>query len=153
MFYECTNLTEITIPQNVTNLFSYAFEFCTSLAKIYFKGNAPDVGSIIFGGDAKAVAYYLSGTTGWGPTLSGIPTVLWNPQMQTSGPNFGVQGNKFGFNLIGSSNLVIVVEACTNFINPVWQPIQTNTLTNGTSYFSDPHWTNYSGRFYRLQSP
>ena len=58
----------------------------------------------------------------------------------------------------GSSNLVIVVEACTNLANPGWTPIGTNTLntfigTNGTSYFSDPDWTNYPGRFYRLRSP
>jgi hypothetical protein len=38
------------------------------------------------------------------------------------------------------------------------QALSTNTLntfvgTNGTSYFSDPQWTNYPGRFYRLRSP
>jgi hypothetical protein len=26
------------------------------------------------------------------------------------------------------------------------------TLTGGSSYFSDPDWTNYPGRFYRLRS-
>jgi hypothetical protein len=46
-----------------------------------------------------------------------------------------------------------VVEACTNLSNPVWQPVQTNTFTAGTAYFSDPQWTNYPGRFYRLRSP
>ena len=69
-----------------------------------------------------------------------------------------MQNNQFGFNITGSSNLVIVVEACTDFANPVWQPVQTNTLntfigTNGTSYFSDPQWTNYPARFYRFRSP
>jgi hypothetical protein len=84
--------------------------------------------------------------------------VLWNPQAQTSDGNFGVRTNHFGFNITGSSNLVIVVEACTNLSNPVWSPVATNTLntfigTNGTSYFSDPRWTNYSRRFYRFRSP
>jgi hypothetical protein len=46
-----------------------------------------------------------------------------------------------------------MVEACTNFTNPVWQPVQTNTLTGGSSYFSDPQWTNYPARFYRFRSP
>lgn len=55
----------------------------------------------------------------------------------------------FGFNITGTSNLVIVVEASTNLVNPAWQPIQTNTLTGGTSYFSDPQWTNYPSRYYR----
>jgi len=27
------------------------------------------------------------------------------------------------------------------------------TLTNGSFYFSDPQWANYSGRFYRIRSP
>ena len=59
----------------------------------------------------------------------------------------------FGFNITGAGNMVVVVEACTNLSNPVWQPVQTNTLTGGMSYFSDPQWTNYPGRFYRLCSP
>ena len=83
-----------------------------------------------------------------------MPAVLWNPQAQS----FGVRTNQFGFNLTGSSNLVIVVEGCTNITNPVWQPVQTKILntfigTNGTSYFSDPQWTNYPVRCYRLHSP
>jgi uncharacterized delta-60 repeat protein len=68
----------------------------------------------------------------------------------------GIVSNKFGFNITGSSNLVIVVEASTNLTN--WLPVSTNTLntfigTNGSSYFSDSQWTNYHGRFYRLRSP
>jgi hypothetical protein len=78
--------------------------------------------------------------------------VLWNPQAQND-TGFGVLNNLFGFNITGSSNLVIVVEACVNPVNPVWQPVQTNTLAGGTSYFSDSQWTNYPGRFYRFRSP
>jgi hypothetical protein len=47
----------------------------------------------------------------------------------------------------------VVVEASTNLANPVWSPVGTNTLTGGASYFSDPRWTNYPARFYRLRSP
>ena len=83
---------------------------------------------------------------------------MWNPQAQTSGTSFGVRTNRFGFNIIDNSNLVIVVESCTNLVNPCWNPIGTNTLnnfmgTNGMSYFSDTQWTNYPHRFYRLRSP
>jgi hypothetical protein len=111
----------------------------------------------VFSGDHHAMVYYLPGTTGWGATFDGRPTVLWNPQAQNDA-SFGVQNNQFGFNITGSSNLVIVVEACNDFANPVWQPVQTNTLntfigTNGTSYFSDPQWANYPARFYRFRSP
>jgi hypothetical protein len=46
-----------------------------------------------------------------------------------------------------------VVEACTDFANPVWTPVGTNTLTRGSSYFSDPQWAEHPARLYRLRSP
>ena len=49
--------------------------------------------------------------------------------------------------------MTVVVEACTNLANPAWHPIGTNTLISGSAYFSDPQWTNYPARFYRLRSP
>lgn len=79
-------------------------------------------------------------------------SVLWNPQVQTSDGSFGVRTNRFGFNITGSSNLVIVVEACTNLASPSWSPVGTNTLSGGSSCFSDSQWTNYPCRFYRLRS-
>jgi hypothetical protein len=45
-----------------------------------------------------------------------------------------------------------VVEACTNQAHPIWSLVRTNSLTGGSSYFSDAQWTNYSARFYRLRS-
>jgi hypothetical protein len=49
--------------------------------------------------------------------------------------------------------MVVMVQACTNLANSIWSPISTNTLTGGSFYFSDPKWTNYPARFYRLRSP
>jgi len=79
--------------------------------------------------------------------------VLWNPQVQTGDASFGLRTNQFGFTIIGTTNLDIVVEACTNLANPIWSAVGTNTLTGGSSYFSDPQWTDYLARFYRLRSP
>jgi hypothetical protein len=80
--------------------------------------------------------------------------VLWNPQIQAGGTNFGVQNNQFGFTITNGSttNIPIVVEACTNLASPVWIPLQTLTLSN-SFYFSDPQWTNYFARFYGLGFP
>ncbi len=89
----------------------------------------------------------------WGATFDKLPTALWLPQAQTGDDNFGVQTNQFGFNLNWASGQTVVVEACTNLANPVWNPVATNTLMDGSSYFSDSQWTNYPGRFYRLRSP
>ena len=108
----------------------------------------------MFDGDNHATVYYLPGTTGWEgfALLTGLPTLLWLPQVQ-SDASFGVQTNQFGFNITWASGQVVVVEACTDLANPVWSAVETNTLTDGSCYFSDPDWTNYHGRFYRLRSP
>jgi hypothetical protein len=71
-------------------------------------------------------------------------------QMQIRSGSPGVRTNQFGFNITGTSNIVVVVEANTNLANPTWSPLRTNTLTGGSTYFSDPQWTNYPSRFYRL---
>jgi hypothetical protein len=98
----------------------------------------------------------LPGTTGWGATFDSRPTAPWflpNPLILNNGPGFGVQPGGFGFTISWATNVSVVVEAATNLANPVWIPVSTNTLTGGTSYFSDPQWTNYPVHFYRVQMP
>lgn len=140
-----------TIPSSVTSIGNFAFDNDYKLNAVYFQGNAPSLGLAVF--DDALTVYYLPGTTGWSSSLEEMPAVLWNPQALTSDPSFGVRTNRFGFNITGSSNIVVAVEACTNLANPSWLPISTNTLVNGASYFGDPEWTNYPGRFYRLTTP
>jgi hypothetical protein len=155
-FSYCTSLTSVTIPNSVTNIGSYAFQAC-GLTSVYFTGNAPlpTNDSTVFYYDFATV-YYLPGTTGWGAVFDYLPTALWflpNPQILNNGPGFGVQSGGFGFTISWATNVSVVVEAATNLANPVWIPVSTNTLTGGTNYFSDPQWTNYPGRFYRISAP
>jgi hypothetical protein len=127
-----------------------AFMSSTGLTGLYFEGNAPGVGSFVFYGDTNAIIYYLPGTTNWGPIFCGLPTALWRPRVSGDG-NFGVRTNQFGFDINWASGMVFVVEACTNLANPIWSPLQTNTLTGDSSYFSDPNSTNCRRRFYRVR--
>ncbi len=150
-FVGCTSLTSITIPGSVTNIGDGAFSGCTSLTSVCFTGNAPTVVSDSFSGD-PVTFYYLAGASGWNNPPNLPNPVLWNPLILT-GAGFGVQNNHFGFNITNTAKIAVVVEACTNLACPVWTPLQTVTLTNGSFHFSDPQWTNYSARFYGLGFP
>ena len=156
--FEQCNLTSVTIPNTVTNIGVYTFESCTNLHQAFFKGNAPSVDggagsadSTVFYGELGTV-YYLTNTTGWGATFGNWHTVLWNPQVQTTNNNFGVRTNQFSFNLTGTASIPVVVEAWTN-MGGAWTPLFSGSVTNGSVFFSDPQWTNYPQRFYRVRSP
>jgi hypothetical protein len=151
-FGYCSNLASVTIGDSVNSIGSGAFSCCSSLTAVQFEGNCPaDVRSDAFYNADNAIVYYLPGTTGWGPTFGGRPTALWRPQIQTGDASFGLRTNQFGFNIGWASGRVVVVEACTNVANPIWSPVGTNTLTDGSGYFSDPSWTNYAARVYRIR--
>jgi hypothetical protein len=155
-FAYCTRLTSVTIGNSVTSIGQQAFNCCTNLAGVYFEGNSPSADRAVFDRDDKATIYYLPGSAGWGSMFAERPTALWslpNPLILNKDPSFGVQTNGFGFIISWATNISVMVEACTNLANPIWSPVGTNTLTGGSSYFSDPQWTDYPGRFYRLRSP
>jgi hypothetical protein len=171
-FGNCFHLAALTIPGSVTDIDPSALGSPFWPTSVYFEGNAPAErgGSVFAGVDGVGVAmpsdtdgerefppwataYYLPGTTGWGSTFGGQPALLWNPLIETSDSGFGVRNMQFGFNITGTNNFSVVVAACTNLASPVWTPLQTVTLTNGSFYFSDPQWTNSTSRFYTLQMP
>jgi hypothetical protein len=138
----------------VTSIGLGAFAFC-NLGGVYFQGNAPEEGNVFYSVDRPTV-YYLPGTTGWGPTFDERPTEPWwlpYPLILDFPPAFGVLTNQFGFIISWATNADVIVEASTDLTNPTWSPMSTNTLTDGSSYFSDPDWMNYPARFYRLRSP
>ena len=120
---------------NKLNSFNLTSGFVSGTNTLTFRVRHPD------GGDGIIV----SGASLTAAAVSGLPfLMLADP---------GVRTNLFGFTISGSNIVVVVVEACTNLAQPTWSPISTNTLTGGLSYYGDPHWTNYPGRFYRLRSP
>jgi hypothetical protein len=148
-FDQCDGLSQVTIPATVTRLGACAFQGCTSLTAAWFQGNAPSLDAYTFSGATRATVYYFPETGGWTEKLGERQAFLWNPQMLAGAA--GPDG--FGFTVTGSSNLVLVVEACTNLLSPAWSPVGTNTLTEGSSHFSDAWWTNHPTRFYRLRAP
>jgi hypothetical protein len=171
-FQQCYSLTSITIPNSVTNMGNSVFyddfeltnavigsgltsigfgtfDNCYNMLGIYFMGNAPAMNSDVFDNDNSTTVYYLPGATGWSTNFDGLPTATWLPQIASS----AVRTNQFSFYVDWASGQSVVVDACTNLFHPVWSPLQTNMLTSGSWYFSDPQWKNYSHRFYRAVSP
>jgi hypothetical protein len=154
-FFGCTNLTRMTIPASVTSIYAQAFYGCSSLTNFTFPGNAPQLvfdieagGAHFLGVGAGAKAYYYCGTTGWGATYGGLPTVtLFAPRIATG--SAGVKPGGFGFILTCLTNQTIV-EASANLAN--WQPIWTNALPGTSADFVDPEWVNHPTRFYRARS-
>ena len=154
-FYLCSSLSSVTIGRSLIELPRAIFDNCSQLTGVYFRGDAPFFDAEAFDVDesSQATVFYLPNTTGWSSTFAGRPTLLWNPAVQTNDPDFGVLGGQFGFKIHGTSDLVVVVEAASDLANPIWSPVSTNTLTGGSSFFSDSEGANVPGRFYRLGSP
>lgn len=154
----CASLSSVRIPRSVAHLGDSAFSYCSNLKTVLFEGGAPSCGAEVFTGTELATVYYQQGTTGWSETFAGRPTALWQlpyPTILTTAPDFGIQTNAFGFTISWATNASVVVEASPNLANPAWLPVSTNTIsaTTGWSYFSDPDWTNYPSRLYRLRWP
>jgi hypothetical protein len=148
-FNSCSNLLSVVIPASVRSVGNGAFFCGPRLKAVYFEGDAPP-DWYAFGSNPNATVYYMPGRSGWPGTFSYLPTVLWNPRAQIAKPTGGIWSNGIELTLTGSTNLSIVVEACTNLAQPTWIPIATNTLLDGVSHFNDLTATNSTSRFYRL---
>ena len=178
-FFGCTSLTNLTIGNSVMSINTEAFAYCyalrsvtipasmiafgvgmfygcSSLTSAYFLCNPPPCngspGSLntdTFYGEVGMV-YYAPNTTGWTNVYGGWPTAAWKPKIVGAGGGAAAGGSNFHFNISWMPNTSMVVEGSTDLLN--WTPVSTNRLTSGAAYFSDPQWTNYPSRFYRLRS-
>jgi hypothetical protein len=164
-FLDCSSLTSVILGSGVTNIEDYAFSGCTFLTAVYAQGNAPSADCTVFQDDwyitlpdytyHQPTIYCLPNATGWGWTFACEPTALEyqpSPAILVNDGNLGVTTNGFGFTIAWATNVSVVVLASTNLSNPVWTPLATNPLVNGAIYFSDPQWTNYPSRYYRIIS-
>jgi hypothetical protein len=141
-FVYCSRLTSVTIPNSVTSIGSYAFSGCPILNVVYFQGNAPGPGndSSVFSGDNNATAYYLPGTTGWGPTFDGIPTVEeLNLQPPVAGPAYYTRQANVSLKIAISDLLTNVTVTKGDYITLVGVGTDGLNLlsTNGTTLFTN----------------
>ena len=160
-FYRSTNLTSIMIPRNVTNIGLGVFSGCLNLAEIDVDPLNPVYSSadgVLFNKAQTELIRYPPAKAGkyWIPSsVTTIGELAFESNAEVTGvlsarlaPN-----NSFGFTISWPTNAPMVIEATSNLIPPAWSPIGTNTLMNGLTYFTDPQWTNYPHRFYRIRPP
>ncbi len=150
-FLYCSSLASVTLPAGVMNIGAIAFSYCSELTTVWFLGIAPTMGSEVFNADDKATIYYDSDTTGWSSPFAGLTAIGTLPQINTGDGSFGLQNHQFGFDINWASGANVTVEVCTNLERPVWLPLQTITLTNGSYYFSEAWQPGGTGRYYRVR--
>ena len=153
-FYYCFRLTSVTIPSSVTNIGNFAFYNCNSLTSVLFHGTPPNLGGSFAISSTHSTLYYLPAfAASWPSTFGGRPTLCWNPAVQQDA-SFGFTPGRFGFSIVGTTNIPIVVQATTNLVSGVWASLtNTNLGTSGSFHFIDQNSTNQPSRFYRIVWP
>lgn len=94
MFYGCSSLEQITLEASITSIGNYAFYNCSLLNRVEFKGDAPSVGTGIFGGAAQDFSvYYRASSNGFtSPIWQGYPAEAIQHDFDTAVADAGLFG-------------------------------------------------------------
>ncbi|MDE6568758.1 MAG: leucine-rich repeat protein, partial [Lachnospiraceae bacterium] len=87
-FYQCTGLSEITIPQNVTNIAANAFADCSGMKYVTFSGNAPETITATAFTSVTATVFYPVSDTTWNGVIGNQygGTLTWQPHTHSYQP-------------------------------------------------------------------
>ena len=143
-----------TIRASVTTIGDLAFSSCYQLTSVLFQGNPPTLGgSFVFDSTPSTLYYLPAFASNWPATLASRPTRLWNPTIQRD-TSFGFASGLFGFNISGTPDMPVKVEATTNLASGVWTlVVNANLNSSGTLSFTDPASTSLPARYYRIVWP
>jgi len=155
MLCNCSGLTSVTVHPGVTSIDEYAFNNSPALTSVLFQGLPPTLNGIFVFTGTPATIYYLPAyASNWPSSFGYCPTLCWNPAVQRDA-DFGFSKEGFfGFNIVGTANIPLVVEATTNLSSGVWTSLTNATLgASAALYFSDSASSGYPSRFYRIVWP
>ena len=152
-FDGCENLVSVIMPAGIEILDDYTFYGCSVLRSVYFRGDAPLMGTKVFYLSGVSNVFYLPGARGWENECGGRPTALWLPRLEFKASDVGGGPIRFGMVITWAAGQTVVVEACSELNIDVWVPLRTNNLASDSVVFEDYEWTNSMSRFYRVRSP
>ena len=158
-FYSDSSLAAVTFSGGVGHFGSQALSGCDSLISVIINGPIPTADKSVLAYSTtnilytNNIVYYIPGNVGTNYNFAGYQALPWNPLIQTQPGGFGIEGNQFGFNITGTSNLIVLVQGNTSLAGSGWQPLATLNLTNGSAYFSEPVNATPSSSFFRLSTP
>jgi hypothetical protein len=142
------SLSSVILGPGVKNIGDFALGDGPSLQSVLFKGNIPNLSGTnrdVFGTSTNVTVFVLPGTTGWGPTFAGRPTLWFMPRPIQSSFSAG----SFGFGWTGSGVIPMNVQRRASLVEGDWSPIATG-VTN--AMFADTNTP--SGRaYYRAALP
>src|ERR1019366_3983704 len=113
-FGVCSSLISITIPDSVTSIGSLAFSY-SGVRAVYFHGKSPipTNDSTVFMNDTTGFVFYLPGTTGWGATFDGWPTMLLNLSGNAANLTYVTNNNQItitGYSSLTYGDVVVIPE-------------------------------------------
>jgi len=96
-FWDCTNLTSITIPASATGqIWDYTFFNCNNLLTVIFAGNIPGISSNNFTAIGDTAKYIKTPTLNTDPTTTANRLTLFSNSNFLSLTNFSVATKTFG---------------------------------------------------------
>ena len=72
-------------------------------------------------------------------------------EIELTDGKLGILTNRFGFTVKGVPYQPISILASTNLAGTNWTVVRNTVLGSTPFYFSDPSWTGYQRRFYRVR--